>query len=94
MSAQGMENLFQPFVQTDNSVGRRFGGTGLGLAITSQLCRLMGGTVSATFRKRHRLDLHHRAAGPRGGGLGAGSRTTEAPRKHSDIRWPPHNPDD
>ena len=51
MTQQEMEKLFQAFAQADDSVARRFGGTGLGLAITSQLCRLMGGTVSATSEK-------------------------------------------
>lgn len=43
--------LFQPFVQADNSTTRRFGGTGLGLALCKQLTELMGGKVSATSRE-------------------------------------------
>jgi signal transduction histidine kinase len=39
--------LFQPFVQADPTVTRRFGGTGLGLAITRQLARALGGDVTA-----------------------------------------------
>lgn len=42
--------LFQPFVQVDSAVGRRFDGSGLGLAICRRLCQLMGGEIA--FRRR------------------------------------------
>ncbi|KAI4853823.1 putative histidine kinase HHK5p [Aureobasidium sp. EXF-8845] len=39
------QRIFEPFVQGDLGLNKKFGGTGLGLSICSQLCKLMRGTI-------------------------------------------------
>ncbi len=50
MTAESLKNIFDPFVQADNTVTRRFGGTGLGLSISRKFAEALGGdiTVSST----------------------------------------------
>ncbi|MFB9136244.1 ATP-binding protein [Vibrio olivae] len=43
MTEQQQKIVFQPFVQADNTIARRYGGTGLGLTIVRDLIELMGG---------------------------------------------------
>ncbi|WP_432823785.1 ATP-binding protein, partial [Trichloromonas sp.] len=45
MSDEAQAKVFEPFVQADTSVTRRFGGTGLGLAIARKFARAMGGDI-------------------------------------------------
>ncbi len=45
---QKLESIFEPFVQADNSVTRKFGGTGLGLSISESLAQALGGGISVT----------------------------------------------
>ncbi|HYX37866.1 MAG TPA: ATP-binding protein [Oligoflexus sp.] len=45
LSEEDQKKLFQPFVQADGSITRKYGGTGLGLVLAKRLAHLLGGDV-------------------------------------------------
>ncbi len=51
ISADNIENVFEPFWQAEQTATRRTGGTGLGLSVTRKLARLLGGDVTVASRQ-------------------------------------------
>jgi PAS domain S-box-containing protein len=45
ISKEKIKSIFEPFVQADNTVSRRYGGTGLGLSICQKLVEMMAGRI-------------------------------------------------
>jgi len=48
IAPEALERIFEPFVQADSTISRRYGGTGLGLPIARRLCEAMGGDLTVT----------------------------------------------
>ncbi len=73
MSKQQLSRMFQPFVQGDSSITRKYGGSGLGLALTYRYCEMLGGSVNvastpgkgATFTVRLPATTSARRSDPR-----------------------------
>lgn len=49
ISSEQAPKLFQPFVQADQSMTRKYGGTGLGLFLSRRLAVLMGGDIELKY---------------------------------------------
>ncbi|MDY7022970.1 MAG: response regulator, partial [Cyanobacteriota bacterium] len=48
ISAENLKKLFQPFVQVDSALNRRYQGTGLGLVLVKQIVELHGGKIEVS----------------------------------------------
>lgn len=46
MTPEQLKSLFQPFIQADASITRKYGGTGLGLIISKKIINLMNGEIT------------------------------------------------
>ncbi|MCA9589753.1 MAG: hybrid sensor histidine kinase/response regulator, partial [Myxococcales bacterium] len=52
IAPEDLGRLFQPFVQLDSGIARRFEGTGLGLAMVKSLVELHAGTLGVESHAR------------------------------------------
>jgi len=48
VSSEKLKSIFDPFVQADTSITRRYGGTGLGLAISRRFAQALGGNIEVS----------------------------------------------
>nr|WP_269809034.1 ATP-binding protein [Enterovibrio nigricans] len=48
-----LSQMFQPYVQANSSISRKYGGTGLGMTIVANLVKLMNGTIEIESEPDH-----------------------------------------
>lgn len=48
-----LQSIFEPFLQAEEGISRKFGGTGLGLSICRELVQLMGGELSVSSKHNY-----------------------------------------
>lgn len=51
ISEKNQKSIFEPFVQADPTISRKFGGTGLGLTICKSLLEMQGGSLSVASKE-------------------------------------------
>ncbi len=51
ITKEQQDRMFQPFMQADSSITRKFGGTGLGLVISKRIVNLLGGDITLHSRE-------------------------------------------
>jgi len=48
IAAENLQKIFEPFVQIDSALNRKYQGTGIGLSLVKQIVKLHGGEVTVT----------------------------------------------
>lgn len=51
ISEEKMKDIFEPFMQADPAISRKYGGTGLGLTICKNLLEMQGGSLTAASKE-------------------------------------------